>query len=136
VSTIRDTGRWGGVRETNRTTRRVASKRARPFTAEVVGKYLAWSNGKGAFEPHFPFWTKICQLVLGRGANDFDRDGFWNGVAFYNFVQVPAGSAARQRPGPPRIRTLEAGIRERTRDTSTEGGLGAREVPLESLARR
>jgi hypothetical protein len=52
-------------------------------------------------EKHRPFWTKVAKVVLGRSRGEaltsHDREGFWNRVAFYNYIQwwMPK---ARSRP--------------------------------------
>jgi len=68
------------------------------FTSEVIRGYLDYQRNGGEFWGHYRFWTKIGQLVLDRPANGYDREEFWAAVAFYNYVQVPAGDWARQRP--------------------------------------
>lgn len=37
------------------------------------------------------FWTNIMQVVTGRPYWTIDREAFWNGIAFYNYVQMPVG---------------------------------------------
>ena len=49
-------------------------------------------------DPNFSrFATKVRRLVC-RSKGALQREVFWNDVAFYNFVQVLVGQAARVRP--------------------------------------
>lgn len=68
------------------------AKPGRDFTVRVV-KALGLAH-----EKKHPYWTKLAQIVTGEGAADIDREGFWQEVAFYNYVQECVGSGPRIRP--------------------------------------
>lgn len=44
------------------------------------------------------FWTNIGQVITGQKHWEIDRLGFWNSIAFYNYVQEVAAPGPRQSP--------------------------------------
>lgn len=63
--------------------------------ADATVRYTGgYANGEFSHR----FWTIAMQVVTGRPANMIDRRAFWDSVAFYNFIQEPAGDHARIRP--------------------------------------
>lgn len=59
-------------------------------TIRYTKDYMAGGSGV--------FWTRTMQLVTGSHHSQVDRTDFWNDVAFYNYVQEPAGNGPRKRP--------------------------------------
>lgn len=53
------------------------------------------------------FWTSTMKIVEGPDC-PMDRGEFWNGVAFYNYVQQSVGANAGDRPTPKQFRDSEA----------------------------
>lgn len=63
------------------------------FTTDVMLDYLD-PNEKGRWKSTF---TKFMNsFVLDSSHSDSNRVDLWNSVAFYNYLQVPAGSRSRQ----------------------------------------
>lgn len=44
------------------------------------------------------FWTKTAAAMIGKKPNKDSKRGFWDSVAFYNYVQEPAGGGPRICP--------------------------------------
>lgn len=49
-------------------------------------------------ERNHPFLTNIMQVVEGKKHCEIDRDAFWSGIAFYNYIQEPAAKTPRRAP--------------------------------------
>ena len=62
------------------------------FTQDIVRTY--------GQESRFAFFTRVQSLIENREGYipDIERGAFWEGVAFYNFVQEFPGSTPRIRP--------------------------------------
>lgn len=45
-----------------------------------------------------PFWTRTAQVVTGEPVDRLDRSGFWNSVAFHNYVQEIVARSPRRAP--------------------------------------
>ena len=60
----------------------------REFTSEVIRDYL---NGD-----RYPFFTKVARLLTADPI--VGRSGFWNTVAFYNYIPEIVGDRPRIRP--------------------------------------
>lgn len=62
-------------------------------TGTLTQKYMSG-------EMNHAFWTNTMNVVRGQSGSEIEaREAFWQGVAFYNFVQTSVGPTARIAPG-------------------------------------
>lgn len=73
-------------------------KEVNNFTNYIVNKYLGYVEGKEKFEKWMNTFTKFANIFSDKSdktekLNSNEKIVFWQGKAFYNFIQVPMSSA-------------------------------------------
>jgi hypothetical protein len=55
------------------------------FTCDSISSYLADKGTPGRRWSPAPYWTRTGKVVAG--PDSYDRQAFWNSIAFYNHIQ-------------------------------------------------
>ncbi len=63
------------------------------FTNTIINKFLNYKIGTAGFESWMNTFTKFSNVYEGKKLDNLECQIWWNNVAFYNYIQVPMGSA-------------------------------------------